>query len=67
MPDIELTAGDEVYTQPTGLPYTTIYGRAGNDRITITGGANVLGGQGNDVITNLVPAGQMNGGLNGGP
>jgi serralysin len=63
MADVELTAGDDVYTHPTGLPYTTIYGRAGNDRITITGGANVLGGPGNDVITNLVPAGQMNGGL----
>jgi hypothetical protein len=61
--DVELTAGDDVYTRPAGLPYTTIYGRAGNDRITITGGANVLGGPGNDVITNLVPAGQMNGGL----
>lgn len=63
MADVELTAGDDVYTRPAGLPYTTIYGRAGNDRITITGGANVLGGPGNDVITNLVPAGQMNGGL----
>lgn len=63
MADVELTAGDDVYTHPAGLPYATIYGRAGNDRITITGGANVLGGAGNDLIINLVPVGQMNGGL----
>lgn len=53
MPDINLTASNDVYVHPEGGSHTAIYGREGDDRITFTGNANVNGGPGNDVIINL--------------
>ena len=57
MSSVELTAGNDVYTHPAGRAWTEIYGRQGDDSITLQSGANVVGGPGNDVITNLTPGG----------
>ncbi len=53
MPDVDLTSGNDTYVHPGGLPHSTVHGRAGDDRITFTGNANIVGGPGNDVIVNL--------------
>ena len=57
MSELNLTAGDDVYTHPADQPWVSIYGREGNDRITLYSGSNVVGGPGNDVIINLTPGG----------
>jgi hypothetical protein len=50
MADILLTDKDDNYTVPKGAPWATINALAGNDTITLQGGATVLGGPGNDTI-----------------
>ena len=52
MADIYLTEKDDTYDHTKGKDWTTIRGLGGNDVISIHGNAKVLGGPGNDIITN---------------
>ena len=52
MADIYLTEKDDTYDHTKGKDWTTIRGLGGNDVIFIHGNAKVLGGPGNDIITN---------------
>jgi hypothetical protein len=52
MADIYLTERDDTYDHTKGKDWTTIRGLGGNDVIFIHGNAKVLGGPGNDIITN---------------
>ncbi len=52
MADIYLTDKDDKYEHSRDKSWTTIRALAGNDVITIFGNANVLGGPGNDTISN---------------
>jgi hypothetical protein len=54
MADIYLTEKDDTYDHTKDKPWTTIRALGGNDFITIHGNGTVLGGPGNDVITNDV-------------
>jgi hypothetical protein len=54
MADIYLTEKDDTYDHSKGKEWTTIRALGGNDIITIHGNSKVLGGPGNDVITNDV-------------
>ncbi len=59
MADINLTAGDDIYTQLDADRdlYNNIYGLAGNDTIKLIVGT-AIGGPGNDVIEQIPIAGQ---------
>lgn len=52
MADIYLTDGDDSYDHAVGKEWVNIRALGGNDKITIHGNAKVLGGPGNDIITN---------------
>ena len=52
MADIYLTEGDDTYDYAVGKTWVNIRALGGNDKITIHGNAKVLGGPGNDIITN---------------
>jgi len=54
MADIYLTEKDDTYDHTKGKEWTTIRGLGGNDVVFIHGNGKVLGGPGNDVITNDV-------------
>ena len=52
MADIYLTEKDDTYDHTKGKDWANIRGLGGNDVIFIHGNAKVLGGPGNDIITN---------------
>lgn len=52
MANIYLTSGNDVFVYASGLPWENIYGREGNDQITINGNANIVGEAGDDVFIN---------------
>jgi hypothetical protein len=52
MADINLTDKDDVYEHTRGKDWANIRGLTGNDKITLHGNGNALGGPGDDVITN---------------
>jgi hypothetical protein len=52
MADLNLTDGDDTFEYAIGKPWVNIKAMGGNDKITIHGNAKVLGGPGNDIITN---------------
>jgi len=54
MADIYLTSGDDNYEHAIGKDYCNIYALAGNDKIVLHGNGWVIGGAGNDIITNDV-------------
>jgi len=52
MADLYLSEKDDTYDHVKGKDWTTIRGLGGNDVVFIHGNGKVLGGPGNDVITN---------------
>lgn len=54
MADLYLTDADDTLDYEKGKPWITIRAQKGDDKITIHGNAKVLGGAGNDTITNDV-------------
>jgi hypothetical protein len=54
MADIFLTEKDDTYEHLKGKDWVNVRALSGNDVITIHGNAKVIGGAGNDTITNDV-------------